>query len=169
MKKLGAIFFVVFFVSFVFTLGLARSQEKNLWANTAVTTKIRAYDQEFISSCDVYMVWVKDAPMALLFDIKDDDYHIAGRFWGQPLRQEEVIRAINNINDQYNNTLIWYIPFRPQALNVVNLKGKVLGYVYTGLDSVLMDRKKDGSVTVYPPDPLNGGGGGSGAFGFGFH
>ena len=41
--------------------------------------------------------------------------------------------------------------FQPQALNIVNLKGKVVGYCYTGVSSVLMDRKKDGSVTVYPP------------------
>ena len=151
----------------VVALNSGWAQEKNLWENKEVTAKIRAYDQEFISSCDVYMVWVKDAPMALLFDLKDDDYHIAGKFWGQPLRYEETIRAIYNIYDQWDNTLIWYIPFRPRALSIVNLKGKVVGYVYTGLDTVLMDRRKDGSVTVYPLDSLSGGGGGSGAGGAG--
>ncbi len=143
------------------------AEEKNLWENKEVTAKIRAYDQEFISGFDVYMVWVKDAPMALLLDRKDDDYHIAGRFWGKPLRQEEITRAIYTLGDQYNNVLVWYIPFRPRALSIVNLKGQVVGYVYTGLDTVLMDRKKDGSVTVYPLDSLSGGGGGSGAGGAG--
>jgi hypothetical protein len=164
MKRLGVIFFVVFFLSVVIALNFACGQEKNLWPNKEVTAKIRAYDQDFLSSCDVYLVWVKDAPMALLFDIKDDNYHIASRFWGQPLRQEEIIRAIYNINDQYDDTLIWYIPFQPQALNIVNLKGQVVGYVYTGLGAVLMDRKKDGGVIVYPPDQLNGGGGAAGVF-----
>jgi hypothetical protein len=28
-----------------------------------------------------------------------------------------------------------------------------VGYVYTGVNEVLMDRKKDGSVIVYPPAP----------------
>lgn len=164
MKKLGVIFFLVFLVSVVIALNSGWGKEKNLWENKEVTAKIKAYDQEFFSSCDVYMVWVNDAPMALLFDIRDDDYHIAGRFWGEPLRAEEIIRAIYNINDQYHNTLLWYIPFQPRALNIVNLKGEVVGYVYTGLDAVLMDRKKDGSVIVYPPDQLNGGGGAAGGF-----
>ena len=169
MKRPGTILFIVFLVCVVIALNSGWGQEKNLWENKEVTAKIRSYDLDFLSSCDVYLVWVKDAPMALLFDIKDDNYNIVSRFWGEPLRQDEIIRAINNINDQYENTLIWYIPFRPRALTIVNLKGQVVGYVYTGLDGVLMDRKKDGSVIVYPPDQLNGGGGAARPFGFGAH
>ena len=163
MKKFGAIFFVVFLV-FVFTsLHLAWGQEKNLWPNEEATAKIKAYDLEFFKKFDVYQVWLKEAPMALLFDSKDDDYHIASRFWGEPLSEPEIVYALRNVIDQYDNTLIWYIPHQPRALSIVNLKGQVVGYVYTGLDSssVLMDRKKDGSVLVYPPDQLSGGGGAS--------
>jgi len=150
----------------VIALNSGWGKEKNLWENKEVTAKIKAYDLEFISGFDVYMVWLKEAPMALLFDIKDDDYHIASRFWGEPLSEAEIVYTLHNVIDQYDNTLIWYIPHQPRALNIVNLKGKVVGYVYTGLDGVLMDRKKDGSVIVYPPDQLNGGGGAGGPFGF---
>jgi hypothetical protein len=163
-KKSGAIFFVVFFVSVVIALNSGWGQEKNLWVNKEVTAKIKAYDREFFKRFDVYSVWVEAAPLALLFDIKDDDYHIASRFWGEPLSEAEIVHALHNLNDQYNDTFLWYIPYQPRALSIVNLKGKVVGYVYTGLDAVLMDRKKDGSVIVYPPDQLNGGGGAAGAF-----
>jgi len=169
MKKLGVIFFVFFWVSVVIALNSGWAQEKNLWANQEVTAKIKAYDLEFFKGFDVYQVWLKEAPMALLFNIKDDNYHIASRFWGEPLSEADIVYALHNLNGQYDDTLLWYIPHQPRALSIVNLKGKVVGYVYTGLDAVLMDRKKDGSVIVYPPDQLNGGGGAGGAFGFGFH
>jgi hypothetical protein len=148
MRKQGATFFVVFLVSVVVALNLAWGQEKNLWVNKEVTAKIRAFDREFFKGFDVYSAGVKEAPTALLFDIKDD-YHLVESFWGEPLSEEEIIYAIQRLDDQSNDNK--NIPFPPRALNIVNLKGKVLGYVYTGLNSVLMDRKKDGSVTVYPP------------------
>jgi len=149
MKKQGAIFFVVFLVSVVMALNSAWGQEKNLYVNKEVTVKIRAFDREFFKGFEVYSAGVKEAPTALLFDIKGDDYYLPTRFWGELLSEEEIIYAIYALDDQYTDNKL--IPFPPRALNIVNLKGKVLGYVYTGLNSVLMDRKKDGSVTVYPP------------------
>jgi len=151
MKKQGAIFFVVFLVSVVMALNSAWGQEKNLDVNKEVTTKIRAFDREFFKGFDVYSAGEKEAPTALLFDIKDD-YQLPDRFWGPPLSGEQIIYAIQRLDDQYND--IKRIPFPPRALNVVNLKGKVLGYVYTGLNSVSMDRKKNGSVIVYSPRQL---------------
>jgi hypothetical protein len=149
MKKQGAIFFVVFLVSVVMALNLAWGQEKNLDVNKEVTAKIRAFNREFFKGFDVYSAGVLDAPTALLFDVKGDDYHLPSPLWGKSLSEAEIIYAIHSLDAQHNdNTLI---PFPPRALNIINLKGKVLGYVYTGLNSVLMDRKKDGSVTVYPP------------------
>ena len=149
MKRQGAIFFVVFLVSAVIALNSAWGQEKNLAVNKEVTAKIRTLDREFFKGFDVYSAGEKEAPTALLFDVKGDDYHLPSPLWGKSLSEVEIIYAIHSLDAQHNdNTLI---PFPPRALNIVNLKGKVLGYVYTGLNSALMDRKKDGSVTVYPP------------------
>ena len=151
MKKGGAVFVIVLAVSVVMALNLVWGQEKNLYVNKEVTAKIRAFDREFFKGFDVYSAGEKEAPTALLFDVKDD-YQLPDRFWGALLSEEQIIYAIQRLDDQYNDIKI--IPFPPRALNIVNLKGKVLGYAYTGLNSVLMDRKKDGSVTVYSPRQL---------------
>jgi hypothetical protein len=151
MKKQGAILFVVLLVCVFMALNLAWGGEKNLDINKEVTAKIRAFDRDYFKGFDVYSAGEKEAPTALLFDIKDD-YQIPDRFWGPPLSEEQIIYVIRSLDDQYNDNK--RIPFPPRALNVVNLKGKVLGYVYTGLNSVLMDRKKDGSVIVYSPRQL---------------
>jgi hypothetical protein len=148
MKNVMRYFFIVLTVGLILASMGAWGQEKNLWVNKAVTAKIRALDREFFKGFDVYSAGVKEAPTALLFDIKDD-YPLPSRFWGEPLSEEEIIYAIYRLDDQYNDNK--RIPFQPRALNIVNLKGAVVGYVYTGINSVLMDRKKDGSVTVYPP------------------
>jgi hypothetical protein len=148
MKKQWKNFFVVCAVSVVMALNLAWGQEKNLWVNKEVTAKIRAYDREFFKGFDVYSAGLKESPTALLFDIKDH-YPLPSRFWGEPLTEEQIIYAISALEDTYYNRKD--LPFLPRAFNIVNLKGKVLGYVYTSLNSVLMDRKKDGSVTVYSP------------------
>jgi hypothetical protein len=147
-KKQGAVFFIVFLVSAVMALNLAWGQEKNLYVNKEVTAKIQALDPGFFKGFDVYSAGVKEAPTALLFDIKDD-YQLPAPYWGSPLSEEQIIYAIQSLDDQYNDNKS--LPFPPRALNIVNLKGKVLGYVYTVLNSVLMDRNKDGKVTVYPP------------------
>jgi hypothetical protein len=148
MKRQGIIFFVVFLLSGAIALTSAWGQEKNLDVNKEVTAKIRAFDREFFKGFDVYSAGEKEEPTALLFDIKDD-YQLPDRFWGSPLSEEQIIYAIQSLDGQYNDSK--RIPFPPRALNVVNLKDKVMGYCYTGLNSVLMDRKKDGSVTVYSP------------------
>jgi hypothetical protein len=147
--KHRASFFMLFLVGTLIALGPAWGQEKNLGINKEVTAKIRAFDREFFTGFDVYSAGVEEAPTALLFDMKDD-YHIPSRFWGKPLNEEEIIYAIRRLDDQYISRQ-WDIPFEPRALNIVNRKGEVLGYVYTGLTHVLMDRKEDGRVTVFPP------------------
>ena len=58
--------------------------------------------------------------------------------------------AIQRLDDQYVNRQ-YNIPFAPRALDIVNVKGEVLGYVYTGMTYVQMYRQKDGRVTVYFP------------------
>jgi len=152
-------FFILFMVCAVIAVNPVWGKEKNLGINKAVTAKIKAFDRQFFQGFDVYSAGVKEAPTALLFDIKDD-YHLPSRFWGNPLSEEEIVYAIHRLDDQYidNKT----IPFEPRALNVVNLKGEVLGYCYTGLNSVLMDRTKDGRVTVFPPTAQSPDGGGFG-------
>jgi hypothetical protein len=141
-------FFILFLVCAVIALNPVWAREKNLWVNKTATAQIRAFDWEFFKGFDVYSAGEKEAPTALLFDIKDD-YQLPDRFWGPALSEEQIIYAIQRLDDQYNDNK--RIPFPPRALNIVNLKGKVVGYVYTGINSVLMDRKKDGSVIVYPP------------------
>ena len=148
MKKQGAIFFVVFLVSVAIALNLAWGLEKNLYVNKEVTAKIRAFDHEFFKGFDVYSAGELDQATALLFDIKDDN-HLPSPLWGRPLSEGEIMYAIPSLDDWYNDNTS--IAFAPRALNIVNLKGQVVGYVYTFLNSVRMDRKKDGSVTVYPP------------------
>jgi hypothetical protein len=164
MKKQGAIFFVVFLVSVVIALNLAWGGEKNLWVNKGVTAKIRAFDQKFFKGFDVYPAGVREAPTALLFDIKggcklpcrvsktalSKETMATANAWGPPLSEDEIIYAIKRLDDQYSSHG-WKIPFEPRALSIVNVKGEVVGYVFTGLDSVLMDRNKDGTVIVYPP------------------
>ncbi len=151
MKKQGTIFFVIFLVFVAITLNSAWGQVKNLETNKEVTAKIKALDPAFFRRFDVYSAGELVEPTALLFDIKDD-YPLPSTLWGNPLSNEQIIYAIRQLEYQSNDNK--NIPFPPRALNIVNLKGKVLGYVYTGLNSVLMDRKKDGTVSVYPPRQL---------------
>ncbi|MBN1254468.1 MAG: hypothetical protein JXA50_04275 [Deltaproteobacteria bacterium] len=171
---------IIFIISLAFTplvegafLGL--DLELHSMEDQAITAKIRAFDKEFFKDFDVYMSEDKEAPTALLFDRKDQ-YSIPGRFWGEPLSEEEIVYAIKRLDDQYNEG-VFEIPRLPTALNIVNTKGEVLGYVYTGIDTVLMDRKDDGRVIVYQlraetHDSVGGGagaaaGGGGGAAGAG--
>ncbi len=151
MKKQGRIFFVIFLVSVAIALNSAWGQEKNLVVNKEVTAKIKDLDVAFFKGFDVYSAGELVEPTALLFDIKDD-YSLPSPLWGNPLTEEQIIYAVRQLAYQSDNNK--NIPFPPRAINIVNLKGKVLGYVYTGLNNVLMDRKKDGSVTVYPPRQL---------------
>jgi hypothetical protein len=149
MKRQGAIFFMFFLCFVAIALNSAWGQEKNLDVNKEVTAKIKALDREFFKGFDVYSAGVLASPTALLFDSKDD-YHLPSPLWGKPLSEAEIIYAIHSLDEQHRDNPT--IPFAPRALNIVNLKGKVVGYVYTGLGAVLMDRKRDGGVIVYPPN-----------------
>jgi hypothetical protein len=127
-------------------------QDENLSANSEMTARIQAFDPEdFTRNFDVYAAEALEAPTALLFDMKDD-YHLPSRFWGKPLSQNEIIYAIGHLKEQKINAGS-ALTFEPRALNVVNIKGKVLGYVYTSIRSndIVMERKEDGNVKVFPP------------------
>jgi hypothetical protein len=147
MKRAIGLFLMVFLGVSVVFLSPLWGQVKNLSLNKEVTAKTKALDKEFFKGFDVYTAGTDENPSALLFDIKDN-YTIADRLWGRPLNEREIIYAIHRLDDQYINRQ-YNIPFAPQALNIVNVKGEVLGYVYTGATKVVMDRKKDGRVTVY--------------------
>jgi hypothetical protein len=151
MKQVIVAVFIMVLAGSMSIVGPAWGQEKNLGINQQVTATIRAFDREFLQRFDVYSAGVEEAPSVLLFDIKDD-YHLPSRFWGKPLTDEGVVYALHRLDDQYISRL-WDIPFEPRALNVVNVKGEVLGYCYTGMTHVLMDRKKDGRVEIFLPTP----------------
>jgi hypothetical protein len=145
-KKL-VFFFMVFPCVTVAFLDPSWGQVKNLSVNKEVTTRIKALDEEFFKGFDVYTAGTKENPSALLFDLKDN-YTIADRLWGRPLNEQQIIYAIHRLDDQYNNGE-YEIPLPPRAYNIVNVKGELLGYVYTGVTKILMDRKKNGEATVY--------------------
>jgi hypothetical protein len=151
--------FILFSAGAVIALTPAWGQEKNLGINKAVTAQIRSFDREFFKGFDVYSAGTDENPSVLLFDIKDD-FYLPDRFWGKPLNEEEIVYAIYRLDDQYISRQ-WDIPFEPRALNIVNRRGEILGYCYTGMTHVLMDRKKDGRVTVFLPNPEFYEGGGS--------
>jgi hypothetical protein len=152
MKRMTIFSLTVSIIFAVAAINPVVAKEKNLTANKAVTAKIRALDQEFFKGFDVYSAGAEEEPTALLFDIKDDEYQLPDRFWGKPLTGEEISYAIRRLDDEYLGG-VWYIPFWPEGLNIVNSKGVVQGYVYTGLGGVFMDRKKDGRTTVFLPRP----------------
>jgi hypothetical protein len=158
-----AIYRLMFVVVFaVAAVNFALGEEQNLAEDKAVTAKIRAFDQEFFKGFDVYSAGTQENPTALLFDYKDT-YTLVSQLWGRPLKGEEIIYAIQRLDDQYVNRQ-YNIPFEPRALNIVSSNGEVLGYVYTGMTYVMMDRKKDGRITVYLPiaDQFGGDTGGAG-------
>ena len=130
-----------------FDLSLAR--QRNLSVNPEVTARIEASDREFFKDYDVYSAGVREYPTALLFDLKDE-YRLASRFWESPLSHEEIPYAIWRLEEQHLESE-WNLPFEPQALNIINYKGQVVGYIYTSLNRILMDHKKDGRVTVFMP------------------
>ena len=153
MKKLVLSVFIMVLTGVVLALSPVWGQEKNLSVNPEVTATIRAFDQAFFQGFDIYFSGQStEVPTALLFDIKDD-YHLPSPLWGKPLSDGEVIYAIHRLDDQYIDRE-WDIPFAPRALNIVNYKGETLGYIYTGVRHVTVDRKKDGQVTVFRPRPL---------------
>jgi hypothetical protein len=152
---------------FVFSLvltpileGVVRGEVKNLSADQKITAKIKAFDKKFFKGFDVYSAGTQEAPTALLFDRKDQ-HHLPAQDWGGPLSEptqdwggplseKEIIDAIKRLSQQYKERS-WYVPVQPRALNIVNSNGEVLGYVYTGVETIQTDLKKDGLVAVYPP------------------
>jgi hypothetical protein len=141
---------------FVFSLvltpileGVVRGEVKNLSADQKITAKIKASDKNFFKGFDVYSAGTQETSTALLFDRKDQ-YQLPAPDWAGPLSEKEVISAIQRLSQQYKDRS-WYVPVQPRALNIVNSKGEVLGYVYTGVETIQTDLKKDGLVTVYPP------------------
>jgi hypothetical protein len=162
MKKRIGFSLMAFFVGAIVAVSAVWGHVENLSANKEVTARIRALDRGFFKGFDVYSAGTGENPTALLFDIKDD-YHIADRLWETPLTEEQIIYAIHRLDDQFINRH-YAIPFEPRALNIVNLKGDVVGYIYTGMLDIIMVRKKDGQVQVYLPTPQHyeGGGGGIG-------
>jgi hypothetical protein len=159
MKQSMTSVFAAFLAGAVLAVSPVWGQDKNLSVNQEVTATIRAFDGAFFKGFDVYSAGTDENPSALLFDIKDD-YQLPNRFWGKPLSEEEIIYAIHRLDDQYISRQ-WDIPFEPRALSIVNRRGEVLGYCYTGMTHVLMDRKKDGRVKIFLPAPKFYQGGGS--------
>ena len=147
--KYRVFFFMLFLVGTLIALGPVWGQEKHLAVNKTVTAKIRVFDREFFKGFDVYSAGTTENPTALLFDMKDD-YHLAARPWENPLTGVAIMYTIPRLDDQYLSRR-YDIPFEPRALNIVNAKDEILGYIYTGIIHVLMDRKKDGRVIVFLP------------------
>jgi uncharacterized membrane protein YgcG len=150
--------------------GAVFDQLQTLSMDQGVTVKIQAFDKEFFKDFDVYSAEVIETPTALLFDRKDE-YHLPDRFWEKLLSEKEIVYAIQHLDKQCRERT-GNIFMSPRALAVDNSKGQVLGYVYTGIvdNAILMDRKKDGRVTVYRPSSsrfVGGGGGGAGGGGGG--
>jgi hypothetical protein len=150
--KRKALFFMVVACAVIALPLVLWGQAKNLSVNQAVTAQIRAFDKEFFKGFDVYTAGTDENPTALLFDMRDN-YNIASWLWGDPLTEAEIMYAIPRLDNQYRDRK-YDIPFAPRALNIVNSKGEILGYIYTGITHVLMDRKKDGRVIVFLPTLL---------------
>ena len=72
---------------------------------------------------------------------------------GRRLQEQQSGRAIRRLKEQYISAGS-ALPFEPRALNVINLKGEILGYVYTSMrrNYIVMDREEDGQVKVLPPN-----------------
>jgi hypothetical protein len=153
MKKLLVLVFVMVLAGGILALKPVWSlQDENLSENPEMTARIQAFDPEdFTKGFDVYAAEELEVPTALLFDMKDD-YHLPSRFWGKPLSQKEIAYAIRRLTEQKINAGS-ALTFEPRALSIVNVKGKVLGYVYTFMrgGDIVMERKEDGQVKVFPP------------------
>lgn len=163
MKKQRVIFFVIFLVSVVVALSLAWGQVSNLSVNNEVTAKIKAFDKAFLKTVVVYPAGTREVPTALFFDVKGGcarpckvsrkeltkEEAAEAKVWGKPLSEAETIYEIKALDAQVIDQS--KMPFPPRALNIVDSKGQIVGYVYTGLPTVTVDRQKDGTVIVYPP------------------
>ena len=123
----------------------------NLSVDEEATKRIQACDRGFLEAFEIYSAGVKEAPLALLLDRKGDDYHLPSYLWGKPLNEEEVAYAIKRIEEQHLEPL-WCLPLPPCALRIVNKKGELLGYIYTSLRKIFMQREAAGRVKVFLPE-----------------
>jgi hypothetical protein len=149
MRKIAMTLLIVSLVCAPILVEIARGEAKNLPVDQKITTKMKAFDKKFFKGFDVYSAGTEENPAALLFDRKDQ-YNLPAQDWGGPLSEQEVIYAIKRLSQQYKERAL-YVPVQPRALSIANSKGEVLGYVYTGVETIQMDLKKDGLVVVYPP------------------
>jgi hypothetical protein len=132
--------------------GITRGVDRHLGVNREITQRIRAEDTDFFRQFDVYRAGNKVWPHALLFDAKDDDYLLPDRFWGEPLSEKEIVDSIFWLDQQYHDHS-WNFRFAPRALNIVNRRGQLVGYVYTSLRHIFVKRNRDGQTVVYLPTP----------------
>ncbi|HEX15823.1 MAG: hypothetical protein DRG33_00280 [Deltaproteobacteria bacterium] len=130
----------------------------NLSIDQEATKKIASGDPSFLGGFEIYRAGVKEAPLALLLDRKGDGHNIASYLWGASLGRDEILYALRRLEEQYMEPS-WCLPLPPAALRVVNRKGEVLGYVYTSLRQIFMERKGE-EVKVFLPDhsPCDGDG-----------
>jgi hypothetical protein len=149
MKTIVAMLFIVSLVCAPLLGEVARGEVTNLSVDQKITAKIKAFDKKFFKDFDVYSAGTQDTSTALLFDRKDQ-YRLPAPDWAGPLSEKEIINAVKRLSQQFKDRS-WYVPVQPRALNIVNTKGEVVGYVYTGVETIRVDLKKDGLVAVYPP------------------
>jgi hypothetical protein len=149
MRTIATILLIVSLVCTPILAEVALGEVKNIPVDQKITAKIKAFDKKFFKDFNIYSAGTREAPTALLFDRKDQ-YRLPAQDWGGPLSEQEVIYAIKRLSQQYKERSL-NVPLQPRALSIVNSTGEVLGYVYTGLETIQMDHKKDGLVAVYPP------------------
>jgi hypothetical protein len=149
MRTILTILFIISLVCNPILGGVVRGEVANLSIDQKITAKIKAFDKKFFKGFDIYLSGTQDTSMALLFDRKDQ-YRLPAPDLAGPLSENEIINAIKLLNQQYKDQS-WYVPVQPRALNIVNSKREVLGYLYTGVETTQVDLRKDGLVAVYPP------------------
>lgn len=139
LKALGGVF--------LFALGVLASDFR---VDEVVTARFKSGDLGFIEGFEVYFAGTREEPLALLFDRKGDPYRIASPLWGDPLEGEEVLYVLRRLEERSRDNPTLY-PM-PQALEVTNSKGEVVGYVFGLLRYVPLEKSPDGRVKVFLPD-----------------
>lgn len=145
---------IFFFLVFLFA-GSNGTALENLQGDPQVTQRITQGDFVFLSSFEIYHAGTKEFPVALLLDFRGDLYRIASSLWEDPIGVEEAIHAIRKMQERYQECPSCF--FRPpQALAIINTKGEKVGYIYTGLRDIFMERRRDGKVKVFLPSEVPG-------------
>lgn len=124
---------------------------RNLSVDEEATKRIQTCDRQFLEAFEVYSAGVREAPLALLLDREGDDYHLPSYLWEEPLDEEEIPYALKRIEEQHLDPA-WCLPLPPCALRIVNKKGELLGYIYTSLREIFMQREDGGGVKVFLPE-----------------